>query len=250
MDRVEEAVIRSAKWVERRQIGDATLYLGDCRGGVAELQSASCVLTDPPFGIDYQSGHRTDALWSGDVIQGDKSTVLRDFMLDALNGRPMLAFGSWKAPRPQGTRAVLIWDKGPALGMGALDIPWKPSAEEIYVLGKGFVGTRDEGAVVYCPPVQSMAKNGREHPNEKPVALLRRLLQKLPAGKVGDPFMGSGSSGVAAVLEGRPFIGFEIDPRYFEIACRRVEDAQRQTSLFEPKAPKAEQTALFGSEVA
>ena len=61
-----------------------------------------------------------------------------------------------------------------------------------------------------------------------------------------DPFMGSGSTGVAAVQMGRKFIGIEREPKYFEIACRRIEDAQRQESLFEPEAPKAEQTALFG----
>jgi hypothetical protein len=126
----------------------------------------------------------------------------------------------------------LIWDKGPALGMGALDLPWKPSAEEIYVIGKGFVGPRDEGTVIYHPPVQSMACNGRRHPNEKPVGLLQRLLRKLPPGAIGDPFMGSGSTGEAAIKAGRQFIGCEEDPRYFDVACRRLEQAHRQADLF------------------
>jgi DNA modification methylase len=139
---------------------------------------------------------------------------------------------------------ILTWDKGPALGMGALDLPWKPSYEElyelpppnepdsyeVYVLGKGYEGRRD-GAVIYCPPVQSMAKNGREHPNEKPVTLLTKLLAKSPAGMVCDPFMGSGSTGVACAVVGRPFVGVEIEPAYFDIACRRIEDAQRQGRL-------------------
>lgn len=213
-------------------IGDATLYLGDCADFLRELQEAAGILTDPPFGISYRSGYRTDALWSGDDIQGDNSTALRDYILARLAPRPTLAFGSWKAIRPDGTRAVLTWDKGPALGMGALDIPWKPSSEEIYVLGKGFIGTRDKGAVVYHPPVQSTARNGRQHPNEKPVGLLRVLLQSLPNKLIADPFMGAGSTGVACVNEGRPFIGCEIDERYFDIACKRIEDAQRQGKLF------------------
>jgi DNA modification methylase len=128
-----------------------------------------------------------------------------------------LVFGSWKAVRPQGTRAVLIWDKGPALGMGALDLPWKPSHEEIYVLGRGFVGARDEGAVICCSPVQSMAKNGRVHPNEKPVQLITRLLKKCPSGTILDPFMG---------------FGIEIEERYFEIACERISRAERQPDMF------------------
>lgn len=208
--------------VHKVEIGSAILYFGDCTEILQEFMTASCVLTDPPFGISYQSGFSTAA-----AIVGDNSPALRDYVLARLHGRPMLAFGSWKATRPHGTRAVLTWDKGPALGMGALDIPWKPSTEEIYVLGKGFVGSRDEGAVVSCPPVHSASKNGRHHPNEKPVALLQRLLQKMPAGLVADPFMGSGSTAVAAVLEGRPFIGCEIDQRYFDIACQRVSEVQQ-----------------------
>lgn len=229
--------------VER--IGDATLYLGDATELLQHLRLAACVLTDPPFGISYRSGHATEALWSGDEIIGDNSTALRDYVLARMHPRPTIAFGSHKAPRPAGTRATLIWDKGPALGMGALDIPWKPSYEELYVLGKGFVGARDEGAVLYCPPVQSMAKNGRQHPNEKPVALLVRLLQKMPNGLVADPFMGSGSTGVACAQIGRPFMGVEIDARYFDIACRRIEEAYRQQPLIPHEPPKAEQGELL-----
>ena len=127
---------------------------------------------------------------------------------------------------------VLIWDKGPALGMGDLSLPWKPTTEEIHVVGKGFVGKRDKGAVIYHPPVQSMARNGRVHPNEKPVGLLRKLLLSLPGGTICDPFMGSGSTGVACVLEGRPFIGMEVEERFFDIACHRIAEAQRQGDMF------------------
>lgn len=222
--------------VER--IGSATMILGDCTNYLPQLQESVAVLTDPPFGISYRSGFSTDTLWSEAGIKGDNSTAMRDYMLARLHGRPILAFGSWKAARPHGTRAILTWDKGPALGMGALDIPWKPSTEEIYVLGKGFVGGRDSGAVIYCPPVQSTAKNGRQHPNEKPVALLQMLLAKLPGGLIADPFMGSGSTGVACMLSGRPFIGCELDERYFDIACQRIDDAQRQGRLIGADIPQ------------
>jgi hypothetical protein len=231
------------------QIGGATLYLGDAADHIAALSGCVAVLTDPPYGINYSSGYRTDALWDGDSIHGDISTAVRDYLLSRLHGLPMLVFGSRKAPLPPMHRATLIWDKGPALGMGALDIPWKPSTEEIYVLGKGFVGGRDEGAVIAHAPVQSMAKNGRKHPNEKPVGLLRRLMQKLPAGAVADPFMGSGSTGVACVIEGRAFVGCEIVERYFDIACKRIEQAYRQADMFVGRsvapAAKPTQAALF-----
>lgn len=214
-------------------IGNATLFLADARRmtlscGYPEI---GVVLTDPPFGIGYRSGHATDELWqAGREITNDHDTTCRDAVLQELSGFPALVFGSRRVPQPVGTRTTLIWDKGPALGMGALDLPWKPSYEEIYVIGKGFHGNRD-GAVIYHPPVQSMAKNGREHPNEKPVGLLAKLLDKCPPGLVCDPFMGSGSTGVACVAAGREFVGVEIEPRYFDIACRRIEDAQRQGRL-------------------
>lgn len=225
-------------------IGDATLYLGDCREILPTLSGVAAALFDPPFGIDYRSGRpRGDKLWSGDSIINDETVDARDEAIAALGGLPMLVFGSWKAARPVATRMVLTWDKGPALGMGDLSLPWKPSSEEIYVLGSGFVGARDTGAVIYCPPVQSMASNGRQHPNEKPVDLLVRLLRKLPEGLTCDPFMGSGSTGVACAKLGRAFVGCELDDRYFDIACRRIEAAYRQPRLFSP--PKPVQDSMF-----
>lgn len=216
--------------VER--IGNATLYLGDCLDVLPILQGIACVLTDPPFGIAYRSGHRTDALWSEDEIRGDENTEVRDAALALLPADlPKLVFGSRKAPLPPGHKMTLTWDKGPALGMGDLSIPWKPSTEEIYVLGKGFVGKRDAGAAIYHPPVQSMAKNGRRHPNEKPVGLLAKLLRKMPDGLVCDPFMGSASCGEAAVKMGRPFVGIESDPEYYRIARERMHSLTLQGDL-------------------
>lgn len=99
------------------------------------------------------------------------------------------------------------------------------------MLGRGFTGKRDEHDVIYCHPVQAMACNGRVHPTEKPVPLLQKLVKKLP-GIVLDPFMGSGTTGVACMRLGRRFIGIEIEPRYFDIACKRIDDAQRQGDMF------------------
>jgi DNA modification methylase len=219
-------------------IGDATLYLGDCMEILPTLPKVDAVITDPPYGMDYQSGYATDALWSGRAIQGDKTTAMRDAALTWAKSLPVLCFGTWKVERPAGTKIVLIWDKGGALGMGDLRLPWKADHEEIYVIGDGFVGSRDCGSVLRFPPVQSMAKNGREHPNEKPVALMHALIRKT-AGVILDPFMGSGSTGVAATQAHRPFVGIERDPRYFEIARRRVEQAYNQRPLFEAEPPKA-----------
>lgn len=220
------------------------LWLGDCREILPTLGKVAITLTDPPYGMSYESGHATDALWAaGRKITNDHSTAARDTVLALIDG-PALVFGTRKIQEPEGVRMFLTWDKGPALGMGALDLPWKPSSEEIYVIGHGWVGARDESNVLYCPPVQSMAKNGRQHPNEKPVELLERLLKKSPPGIVLDPFMGSGSTGIAAVRLGRKFIGIEIEPKYFDIACRRIEKELSQPRMFiEPPKP-AKQEAL------
>lgn len=230
-------------------IGDATLYLGDCLEILPQVEGLAGALTDPPFGIDYKSGHATEELWKeGDRIANDDDVAVRDRALAMLGDIPQIVFGSRRAPLPPGCKMVLTWDKGPALGMGDLSLPWKPSSEEVYVLGRGFVGRRDKGAVIYHPPVQSMAKNGRQHPNEKPVGLLAILLRSLPAGLVADPFMGSGSTGVACVGTGRPFVGVELKPKFFDIACRRIEEAYKQPRLFDEPAPKPVQDSLFGGE--
>jgi len=89
---------------------------------------------------------------------------------------------------------------------------------------------------------------GRVHPNEKPVDLLRHIVEKAPGEIVLDPFMGSGTTGVACARLGRRFIGIEIEERYFSIACRRIEAAQRQKDLFvhAPVETVAATADLFG----
>lgn len=235
-------------WTRKEVIGDCTLFLGDCIKILPTILGYGGVLTDPPYGIDYRSGYATDELWSEDTIRNDEDTIVRDKALSLLDySVPKLVFGSRKRTPPPGNKMVLIWDKGAALGMGDLSLPWKPSSEEIYVLGSGFVGARDCSNVVYHPPVQSMAKNGRIHPNEKPVGLLLKLLLKMPDICILDPFMGSGSCGEACIKTGRPFIGIEDDPKYFEIACRRINDAfSRPDMIIQSKRqPEPKQEALI-----
>src|SRR5205085_153167 len=110
-------------------------------------------------------------------IEGDRDTTARDTALTMWGDKPALIFGTWRIPRPAATRQVLIWDTKGALGMGAMDLPWKPGHQEIYVLGKGFVGHRGND-VLRCAPVQSLGYNGRSHPHEKPVDLMGGLIRK------------------------------------------------------------------------
>lgn len=200
-----------------------TLYHGDCREVTAWLE-ADVLVTDPPYGVSHLSGWGRD-LWGtvaeySQRIAQDQDLAARDFALTAWGDRPALVFGSWKRERPTGTRALLVWDKGEAAGMGDLSIPWKPNHEEIYVLGTGFTGARTTGVLrAYTPGRISM---GRVHPTEKPVSIMGELVRKCPPGVVADPFSGSGSTLVAAKAEGRSTIGVELDERYCEIAAKRL----------------------------
>lgn len=196
-----------------------TLYHGDCLALADLWVGADVLVTDPPYGIQYNSGQRREKLARS--ILGDEDTSARDTVLALWAERPALVFGTWRIPRPAATRALLVWDTKGALGMGDLRIPWKPSHQEVYVLGHGFTGTRSTDVLRYAP-VQSIARNGRHHPHEKPLPLLRDLIAKCPPGTIADPFAGSGSTLVAARNLGRHAIGVELEERYCEIIANRL----------------------------
>jgi hypothetical protein len=154
------------------------------------------------------------------------------------------AFGTWKTPPIEGTKGSLVWDKGPAFGMGDLKFPWKGSWELIYIRGSIWRGSRDEGVLKGHIQV-SWESHGRGHPHQKPVSLCETLLQKLPSECIIlDPFMGSGTTGVAAVKLGRKFIGIEIEPKYFDIACKRIQAALDAPDMF-MEAPKPAKQEIF-----
>lgn len=189
-----------------------TIYHGDCRE-VEAWREADVLVTDPPYGMGYKSG------WSGGSIVGDEDVSLRDAALAMWGGRPALVWGRWSEPRPDGVVARLVWDKGEWPGMGDLALPWGPSDEEVYVLGGGWVGSRS-GTVLRFPRLGAAQM---PHPMAKPVEILQRLLRNcVPAWVIADPFMGSGTTLVAAALEGRRAIGIEIEERYCEIAAKRL----------------------------
>jgi site-specific DNA-methyltransferase (adenine-specific) len=196
-----------------------TLYHGDCLTEHREWLDADVLVSDVPYGIDYRSNQRRESLARS--IAGDKDTAGRDAVLADWGVRPALIFGTWRIPRPEATRQLLVWDTKGALGMGAMDLPWKPAHQEVYVLGKGFTGRRTSDVLTFAP-VQSLGYNGREHPHQKPVELMQALIAKCPTGTVADPFAGSGSTLVAAKALGRRAIGVELDERYCEVAARRL----------------------------
>jgi site-specific DNA-methyltransferase (adenine-specific) len=199
-----------------------TIYHGDCLG-ILPFVNADVLVTDPPYGIAYESGktgHNGGAALPG--ITGDDDTSLRDEILAVWGDKPAIVFGSWKRPRPLCV-AVLTWDKGDHVGMGDLSLPWKPNTEEIYILGKGFIGHRGSSVLSFNAPVSwNSVGFGRQHPNQKPLDLMKHLVGKCPTGVVLDPFMGSGTTLLAAKNLGRQSIGIEIEERYCEIAARRL----------------------------
>ena len=208
------------------------LHLGDCLEILPTLptNSVDAVITDPPYWINHSSNH--GASWQGKSINGDDSIYLRDWIIERYSSLPMAIFGTWKTKRPDGMKGVLIWDKGAAFGMGDLSFPWKMSWEEIYIFGNGcWQGYRDEGVLKGHIGV-SWESKGWDHPHQKPVSLIESLIRKLPKGyTILDPFMGSGTTGVACVQTGRNFIGIEIEPKYFEIAEKRIAEAQLQIRM-------------------
>jgi len=185
------------------------IYHGDCLAIIGALQ-ADVMVTDPPYGMAYRS-------WSGARVRGDGSVAARDAALELWHPRPAIAFGRWSVERPRGVRLRLIWDKGEWPGMGDLALPWGPSDEEIYVIGEGWSGKR-MGSVYRS---DRMAAQDASHPTQKPVQLLERIIERCPPGVVLDPFMGSGTTLVAAKNLGRRAVGIEIEEKYCEIAAKR-----------------------------
>lgn len=214
--------------MESVTIGNCTLWHGDCREILAEVK-ADLVLTDPPYGIAHSTSY--GASWENTQIANDGDTTLRDTVITWADGLPWVVFGSIKAPPPHGFKGCVVWDKGPAFGMGDLKFPWKPSFELIFIGPGNWEGRRDEG-VLRGKVLVSWESQGRVHPHQKPEWLYAHFMRKMPSAKIiFDPFMGSGTGGLAAVDEKRHFVGCEIDRKYFDIACERIAAAQQQLKL-------------------
>jgi DNA modification methylase len=201
-----------------------TLYHGDCLEITAWLE-ADVLVTDPPYGMAYQSGSRQQR---HDRIAGDDSTDLRDAAL-ALWGddKPALVFGTWRSPRPNKVRAVGVWDKtdGTGPGMGDLNMPFGSSHEEFYLLGPWQRQGQRRGSVIRTSVSMGgpgyVTKVG--HPTAKPLAVMEPIVDATPSDcLIADPFSGGGSTLMAARNLGRKAIGVELEERYCEIIAKRL----------------------------
>ena len=215
-----------------RTIGDARLILADCRDVLPTLSGVDAVVTDPPYGIGEAAGknaNRSNLAIARDYgcATWDDAPVPADLMaMVHASARYRIIFGGNYYPC-EPSSCWLVWDKlNGNTDFADCELAWTnlPKAvRRIRYLWNGM-----------------MRANGEprgDHPMQKPVGVMSWVIQQLPddAQTILDPFMGSGTTGVACARMGRRFIGIEIEPRYFEIACRRIEDAYRQTDLFIPR---------------
>ena len=213
--------------MRKEVIGNATLYLGDCLTILPELR-ADAVITDPPYGIAHVKG----AGGRGKHTRRNIAPIHGDDK--PFNPAPFLAFDSvlmWGADHyaarlPHGR--WLAWDKLDGMAQwdsfSDVEFAWhsKRGAARLFrLLWKGIAS------------VKAGEEANRDHPTQKPIALMKWCIEQSGDAKIIlDPYMGSGTTGVAAMQAGRGFVGCEIEPRYFEVACRRIENAQRQERLF------------------
>ncbi len=218
-------------------IGNATLYLGDCLEILPSIRKqVDAIVSDPPYGIGYVHGSTGRGPFS--PTQNTAPIIGDDLPFDpapwiALAGdSPILLWGAdhYKTRLPESGR-LLCWDK--SCGQGAADS---------FVDAEYAWTNRKNARCIYRHFWKGATRSGegnsgaekRAHPSQKPVELMRWCLEtaRIGLGKVVlDPYMGSGTTGVACVTSGRKFIGIEIDPDYFEIACQRIEKAQQQQTL-------------------
>jgi DNA modification methylase len=223
------------------------LHLGDClevMRGMAD-KSVDAVITDPPYGINYQSAWRTDRNSRFDVLQGDDS-IPTGWLLDAYriakDNSCLFCFCRWDTEQVfydaittagWNIKSQVIWDRG-VHGLGDLKAQYAPMHDNIWFATKGnyqFKHKRPKSVL----RVDRLPATDLVHPTQKPSSLMKIINNDLTSegDTIIDPFMGSGTTGVACVQTGRNFIGIEIDPTYFAIAERRIKEAQMQPRLTE-----------------
>lgn len=190
-----------------------TLYHGDCLE-LTDWVNADVLVTDPPYGMAYKS----NKVKGRDYIANDADAEIRDRALQLWIDKPALVFGTWRVSKPANVKNVLVWDKGDDPGMGDLSMPWGLSHEEIYVMGKGFIGQRGSNVIRANKPP---ANNRPEHPTPKPISLMESLIANT-VGVIADPFAGSGATLIAARNKGRQVIGVELEEKYCELIANRL----------------------------
>ncbi len=221
------------KWREENLAEGVRLICGDCREILPTLGKVDAVVTDPPYGIAH--------LWKGGARHGwgkarDEGVLRNEWDVSPLSGELLnLILASAKEHVIWGgnyfdlppSRCWYVWNK-PERGftLAEAELAWT---------------NKDSIVRVFDAP---RSEPGRVHPTQKPVALMSWCIEKVK-GTVLDPFMGSGTTGVACAKLGRKFIGIEIEPKYFDIACRRIQAALDAPDMFVEQPKPAKQEAML-----
>lgn len=209
------------------EIGNAILYLGDCMDILPTLDKADLLLTDPPYGIGIAANPVRQA---HEKLDWDASTPEKSLLEACLSGANMaIVWGGNYFDLPP-SQCFYVWDKQQPenFSLAMCEMAWcsKKSPAKLYR--------------------QSVLSYRKEHPTQKPVELMAWCIEQAGTPEtILDPFMGSGTTGVAAIQLGRKFIGIEREPKYFDIACKRIEQAVAQGQLFEPEPVKQVQESMF-----
>ena len=215
-------------WKRKEVIGDATLYLGDCLEILPTLPKVDAVITDPPYGIGEAAGKnasRTKLAIAKDYgdARWDDSPISADAIQAVISaGKWAAVFGGNYYAMPPSS-CWLVWDKENGDNDFAdCELAWTNYPKAVRRIRYMWHGM--------------LRANGElrgDHPTQKPIGVMKWAISHAPcSATVLDPFMGSGTTGVACMNLGRRFIGIEIEPKYFDIACERIENAQRQQRMF------------------
>jgi DNA modification methylase len=231
---VEAKRLRGLAAIRREvQIGDCRLILGDCVDILPALGAVGAVVMDPPYGIGWTRGvNKARNSKSHDGIQNDHDTSARDEILEQIGSTPAVVFGSFYAKFPSNIKQILVWHKPADSGLVGSVTGFRRDAEPIFLTGKWPVRTVEQSSVLRSLEGQAGTVAATGHPHTKPLELMKRLISLTPGDTILDPFMGSGSTIVACAKVGRPAIGIEIEERYFDIACRRVQEVVNTPDMF------------------
>jgi DNA modification methylase len=221
---------------------DVTLYCGDCREILPTLGKVDAVVTDPPYGIGRDGQQRTTGGNGGrkayDFLGWDKSRPDKSIfdLIAQCSSDQVIWGGDYFADLLPPRGKWLVWDKGQRINQSDGELAY----------------TSKDGALrIFTQNRVALLLEGAQHPTQKPVEVMVWSVQQVPdASTILDPFMGSGTTGVACVQLGRKFIGIELEPSYFDIACRRISDELRRPRLDLPEPVKPKQEHLFEGSAA
>ena len=214
------------------EIGDATLYLGDCMDILPTLDKVDAVITDPPYGLGKKlSGGSWGATKEfKDVLIWDEIAPQKIIDYLVQNNKTCIFWGGNYFNLPP-SRCWFVWHKpdGPQ-SFSRVELAWT---------------NMDKLAGYFQWTIAATNPERVGHPTQKPLALMKWCIEQAGSPEtILDPFMGSGTTGVAAIQMGKKFIGIEREQKYFDIACKRIEQASKQVDMF-IEQPKQEQVSLL-----